>query len=291
MVIKGGLQVNGLLLALSMCSIVLQNGLFNSVSKGKLKTKSDRFRYNSWLYLICFALFGLCSIGTVWSLYSAALGLLFGVVTMLSNYFKLTALSRGPMHITVLITTSSMIIPAMSGALFFNEAFSVGKGLAILALIFFIYVSLKKERGKQADGSWVLCCVLAFVFQGGIGVLQKVHQSSAHRDELLAFLTVSFLFSCVFSGALAKPGGRGFTFTRREYLFAALCGLCTFCMNLINLRLSGVMPSQLFFPLVNGGSIILTSIMSVVIFREHITKRQTVGLAGGLLSLILICVL
>ena len=138
----------------------------------------------------------------------------------------------------------------------------------------------------------MLCCVLAFVFQGGIGVLQKVHQSSAHRDELLSFLAVSFLFSCLFSGALAKPRGSGLAFfTKREYLFAALCGLCTFCMNLINLRLSGVMPSQLFFPLVNGGSVILTSIMSVVIFREHITKRQTVGLVGGLLSLILICVL
>jgi hypothetical protein len=190
------------------------------------------------------------------------LGLLFGVVTMLSYHFKLTALSKGPMHITVLITTASMIIPAMSGALFFNEELSVGKGLAVLALIFFIYVSLKKERGKRADGSWVLCCVLAFVFQGGIGVLQKVHQSSAHRDELLSFLAVSFLFSCLFSGALAKPRGSGLAFfTKREYLFAALCGLCTFCMNLINLRLSGVMPSQLFFPLVNGGSDILTSIM------------------------------
>ena len=62
-----------------------------------------------------------------------------------------------------------------------------------------------------------------------------------------------------------------------------------FIMNYINLKLSGVLPSQLFFPLINGSSIVLSSIMSVIIFKEKLSKRQTIGLIGGIVSLIAIC--
>ena len=106
-----------------MASIVLQNGLFNSVSKTKLKNKYDRFNYNAWLYLICFFMFAALCIGKVITLYSVLLGLAFGVATMLSNYSKITALGKGPMHITTLIITSSMIVPALSGVVMFGEAF------------------------------------------------------------------------------------------------------------------------------------------------------------------------
>ena len=131
-------HLNYILLSISMLSVVLQNGLFNTVSKNKLKNKFDTFRYNSWLYLICFVLFALLSLGSKFSLFSVLLGLIFGIITMLSNFCKITALGKGPMHITILVTTSSMIIPAMSGAIMFGERFSIGKALAILLLIFFI---------------------------------------------------------------------------------------------------------------------------------------------------------
>ena len=64
-----------------------------------------------------------------------------------------------------------------------------------------------------------------------------------------------------------------------------------FTMNYLNLKLSGLLPSQLFFPAVNGSSLILTTIVAVVLFKETLTKRQVIGIVGGLLSLIAICIL
>ncbi len=284
-------MINYILLSVSMLSIVLQNGLFNSVSKTKLKNKYDRFNYNSWLYLICFLMFAALCIGGKITLYSVLLGLAFGIVTMLSNFSKITALAKGPMHITILVTTSSMIIPALSGVVMFGEKFSIGKTFAILLLIFFIYISLKKDKSSSFNKDWILYCVLAFIFQGAIGIIQKIHQSSSHKDELFVFLAVSFLFSCIFSKCLSFGGKEKLKFTKKEYIFAFLCGICTFTMNYINLKLSGIIPSQIFFPLVNGGSIVLTSLVSVFIFKEKLSKRQTIGLIGGIISLILICIL
>jgi len=72
-------------------------------------------------------------------------------------------------------------------------------------------------------------------------------------------------------------------------IIGLICGGCSFGMNYINLKLSGLLPSQLFFPLVNGSAIVLSSLMSVIIFREKLSKRQTVGLIGGIVSLVAIC--
>jgi len=283
--------VNYILLILSMLSIVLQNGLFNTVSKRKRKTKEDTFYYNSFLYVVCFLLFTFLAIGKSWSFYSVVLGLLFGIITMLSNFFKMEALSKGPMHITILVTTSSMIIPAISGPIFFHEKFSVGKIAAVIVLIGFIYISLKQDRQSGWNIRWIVSCVMAFLFQGVIGILQKIHQTSVYKEELFVFLATAFLVSCVFSRVMSGKSEKRTTFTGIDYSFALICGVCTFTMNFINLKLSGILPSQLFFPLVNGGSILLTSIVSVVIFKEKLNKRQVVGIGGGLLALILLCLL
>jgi hypothetical protein len=52
----------------------------------------------------------------------------------------------------------------------------------------------------------------------------------------MIFLAVAFLFSCVFSGVISKRGKTEFKFSKTEYTFAAICGVCTFLMNYINLN-------------------------------------------------------
>lgn len=276
---------------MSILSIVLQNSLFNSVSKKDLKTHTDTLYYNSYIYIVCVILFGILAIGNSVSAYSIALGLLFGIVTMLSNFYKLSALSKGPMHITILITTSSMILPAISGAVFFSEKFSIGKGIAMIALILFIYLSLKKEHTETINKKWILYCFISFLCQGAIGIIQKIHQTSVHKNELFLFLAVSFLFSFLFARILSRKSKTTYQFRKKQYVFSGICGICTFIMNFLNLQLSGILPTQLFFPLVNGSSIVLTSLISVTMFKEKITKLQLTGLIGSLISLIFICIL
>ena len=163
--------------------MVLQNCIFNNVCKKDLQTGAHVYRFNTLSYAICILLFGIVAISGGFSLFTIALGLLFGVVTALSNYYKMVSLSCGPMHITLLITTSSMIIPTLSGV-FFGEGFSVYKLLAVFVLIFFIYLSLEKKNNVQINKKWLIFCALAFVLQGSIGVLQKIHQSSEHKGEI-----------------------------------------------------------------------------------------------------------
>jgi drug/metabolite transporter (DMT)-like permease len=279
-----------LLLAVSMLACLL-----GTILK---KQWSRQYPENAFMLHLFNAAISIVSAASLWALtgfqrmqisrFTLLLGILFGVVTALSNYYKMQSLSCGPMHITLLITTSSMIIPTLSGV-FFGECFSVYKLILVFVLIFFIYLSLEKKNSTEINKKWLIFCALAFVLQGSIGVLQKIHQSSEHKGEIGGFLFVALICSIVYSHCRAKKGFKALGFNKKLFIFAPICGLCTFLMNFLNLKLSGLLPSQLFFPVVNGSAIILSSVMSVIIFKEKLTKRQIMGLCGGILSLISIC--
>ncbi len=279
------------LLSLSMASMVLNNSLLSGVGKKHLHGRTDTYRFNSASYLICVLLFAFLAFGNTFSIYTLCLGFVFGIVTMLSNFYRVLALADGPTHITILITTASMIIPTMSGVVMGLEEFRPLKLPVIAVLIFFIYLSAKKDESSKIGKNWMLYCGLAFIFQGIIGVIQKIHQSSEYKSELFPFLFISFTVSFIFAAFMGYSKKSDTKFTSKHYIFSVICGICVFAMNYLNLRLSGVLPSQLFFPAVNGTTIILTSLVAVFVFGEKLTKRQFVGLAGGLLSLAAICII
>ena len=52
--------------------------------------------------------------------------------------------------------------------------------------------------------------------------------------------------------------------------------------------LSGVIPAVIFFPLVNGGSILLSALVGRLLFGEVCSKRQYLGFALGLAAILCI---
>lgn len=279
------------LFIISISSMVLQDSLFNLVSKKYLKTMTDNLFYNYRLYLVTFIFFLCVAMGSKVSVFSILLGALFGAVTLLMNLCKIKAMAKGPMHLTVMIVTSSMIIPALSGVVLWNEEFSVAKAASVVLLLLCIRVSLGKGKGSIYKKGWLFFCICAFLADGVIGILQKYHQTSVHKDELLWFLTTAFFVASLFSGIASVPKKKTFDFSAKGHVLVIVSGICSFSINYFNLLLAGKLPTQLFFPLVNGSSVVMTGIVSACVFKEKMTFVQFIGMLGGLMSLILICIL
>ena len=275
-------------IVLSITSMVTHNCLLNKSCKKDLPTQAHIYHFNILSYVVCILLFGILTLQSGLSWYTLLIGILFGVITALSAVYKMLALSNGPMHVTLLITTSSMILPALSG-IFFGESFSLPKLAIIGILLFFIYLSLDKGDDAKINKLWFLYCSLAFVLQGSIGILQKVHQSSEYKSEAGGFLFIAFICSLLYSSLRAKRSYRELGFGKKHVIFSVVAGLCIFAMNYLNLKLSGILPSQLFFPVVNGSAIVLSTLASVFLFKEKLSKKQIIGLCGGFLALIAIC--
>lgn len=276
-----------LLTVASISSWVLHNTLQNKVCKSILKTQKQINAFNVIVYMICLLFFGILLFFSKISLYTILFGIIFGGATTLSTFYRMRALTQGPMHITLLITTSSMLIPTLSG-LFFGERFNLTKFIFAIILLGFIYLSLDRSSAVKINRKWFFFCILAFFCQGTIGVVQKVHQTSQHKNEIGGFLFIAFMCCFIISFLRSKNGV--LSLGVKTSLIAVACGVCTFLMNVINLKLTGILPSQLFFPIVSGSSMVLSSFVSIVVFKEKFSAKQLVGFVGGLICLIAICI-
>ena len=238
------------------------------------------------------------------SLFTLLLGIGFGIAVAGNLIANTAALAIGPISYTSLIISLSTVITALSGALFWHETLRLTQIIGILLMVVCLILSVKKDEGegKAKTVRWFLLSVIACLFNGAIGILQKVHQSSAHRDELMAFLAVSFGFSFLFSTVCLLFSLRG---GKKEALrlpsvpdkkkallllaVFAVVGICTALNHVINLYLAGIVESAVFFPIVNGGGLILLTLSSFILFHEKLTRRQTIGLLVGFAAVLLLC--
>ena len=233
--------------------------------------------------------------------FTLALGAVFGAVTFLQNLCILTAYSLGPWSYTTVLTSLSMLLPAFSGAVFWRERLNPAQlaGTALVAVCAVLSVE-KKGDEKGASLKWFLWTAAAFLFCGSIGIMQKWHQSSAYAGELNEFLITAFAVGAAAAWCMtfvlylkSKHAPSPATAPKKTppaafALLFLLSGAGTAAIHKLNLYLSGVLPGAVFFPLINGGALLLTGLTAFLFFRERPSKKQWVGLAAGLAAVLLL---
>ena len=69
-------------------------------------------------------------------------------------------------------------------------------------------------------------------------------------------------------------------------LYVLLAGV-TGCVYIrLNVSLSAVIPSAVFFPVANGGIVVITTLAGAFAFREKLNRIQILGILLGLVALI-----
>ena len=290
-----------LTLTLSLLAGLLGNVCKKFYTLNKKLSVSGGFIFNAitsitaGIVLLCWGGFGNTSTFTI------LLGIAFGVVTALQGITNIVALQWGPMSYTSVIISFSTIISALSGVAFFNESLHWPQIVGIVFMLAsFVLATKKDDSDKKTNFKWFIMCLIAFFATGFIGVMQKVHQTSTHATELSSFLIIAFLTSAILCSIFAiffkKPAQQDDQpSTSKKLVFliplavTLVCGICVAVNNKFNLYLSGVINSAVFFPIVNGGGLILTTLAALLLFREKLTLKQWIGLTLGIISVIFLC--
>ena len=291
---------NGILLTVSLVA-ALGGSIFKKLYTNRDSRLSGSFAYTAVGCLVAAAvLFAWGGFGKA-SLFTVLLGVLFGAVTALQGVTNMAALQVGPLSYTTVIISFSTLISALSGVLFFGESIGLWQiiGMALM-LASFALANGGENGGKRANLRWLLLCVVAFLATGAIGVMQKIHQSSAFKGELNAFLVIAFAVSAFLSGVItlllrkkdrtsnAPENARGKMILL--IFLMLISGVCVAVNNKLNLYLSGVIDSVIFFPVVNGGGLVLTTLASLLIFKERLRAKQWIGILLGIASVLCLCV-
>lgn len=148
--------------------------------------------------------------------------------------------------------------------------------------------------------AWFPFAVIAMLGSGANAIFQKTHQYSAFAEELKFFLVFSLFFSALFTGIasliicdndkqkLVLPKGQRII---KNIIVPIGLGICVGMLNFLNLSLSGKLPSVILFPIYNIGSMLLSSIISSIIYKDKPTKRQSVGFVLGIVAIFIVGVL
>ena len=279
--------MNWILLFSSAALETCKNVFSNKFSKDTLKNKADVYKFNMYLYVGAFLMLLFFKSAPV-SVYTMVLALAFAAATAGAQHFYVKALNIGSMSFTSFIQGSNLVIPALYGVLFLKEETSVIKIAAIVMLIFSMALVLNVKREKLQI-KWLTYALMSMILTGLVGVLQTVHQLSAHNAELIGFLRYAFLYSILFNLLLWKTAERAekatFVIKSNAVLLALISGIFIGAVNIINLYLAGVMPKVIFYPVVNGGLIIATLLAAVIFFKEKINMKQCIGIAIGVIAM------
>ena len=74
---------------------------------------------------------------------------------------------------------------------------------------------------------------------------------------------------------------------RHAPLLSLLCGTANGATNYIVMVLVTSMQASIVFPVISGGGIIITWIVSKLIYKENLTAKQNIALVLGIISVVL----
>ena len=242
--------------------------------------------------LACFV-FGIAAKGAIFGRTEPVffvMAFLYGLCTLCSQVFYIAAVQDGAVSVCALIYSCGFIMPTIFAGVFFKEHVTGFKFLGIALLIVCTAVAgYKKEKTQSYH--WVLPACLAMTGSGVVGILQKLVRNVYPQWNMNEYLLYSFGFMLLLSlagGFLNK--GQSAKFCRKYALCTVLLSVCVVGVNQLNLYLSGVIPGVIFFPCVNGGCLVMSAVMSGLIFRERFERKKILAIAGSVLAILLVSV-
>lgn len=235
------------------------------------------------LLLITFSITSFSAVSTTTLIY----GIIYGALLISSQWMFTLALKKGSTSICSVIYSLGFIIPTVSGACFWDEEFTPTDLLGlILALITIMFTVIGKKKDTKNSKGFLLPIIIAMLSSGGLGIMQKVQQGSAFANERNEFLTIAFalaflasiigFFACKTKAKIKK----------RNVIFPSLAGACFGGANVFNTILTGRIKSAAFFPLQNISVILLSTVLSIVLFKEKLSLKNIMIIILGAITVI-----
>ena len=242
--------------------------------------------------LVLFALMAI--IGFRFHLPTVLFGLGYGACLCLSMHAGYKALCLGPMALTSMLASFSIVIPLLFGIAVWNEKINLMKGIALVLLVFAILMTNadKLKRGEKAEHGhalWLIFIALTFLCNGFCSVIQKQYQNlypEAHNRQfmLFAMLLCSVVFIAI---ALIKARPREIFKSQGKH-YGVISGLANGLASFFTLVLAGMENASVLFPAISAGTILASLLCGRWIFKEKLRVNHYLALIFGILAVVLL---
>lgn len=288
-----------LLLFLTVVSATVQN-FFTKIYSGK--TDKGVFLFNATSALVALLVFAITAkfrFVFVWG------NMLYALLFALSYFFAVfgltMAIKTGPLSITALIESYSMIVASVYGVVFLSEPMTPYMITGFVLLVISLTLVNYEKKGAAPKGQaginakWIFFVSVGFLGNGLCTVVQKAQQVWSEKT----YGAGQFLYSdeMMMAGLLAAAVAFTVCFlvSERKYfkeviryggLPAVGRGVSNGLANVFSILVMTMMAVSVANAVIAAGCVVLSALISVVIYKEKLNAFQWAGIAIGVVSLV-----
>jgi uncharacterized membrane protein len=283
------------ILILILCVLATTKAMIQSrFAKGMIRGAADAILFNGLIFVTATLTSSASLLGGVDGTTLVA-GCINGLACVCFQLAYIEAFRAGPVSITVLIVNSSMLVQILFSWLFYNEEMSVTRIIGIVLICGVLYFAADIVKGDRVRLRWILLSAVAFLMNNVLSLTTKIYTNSFSSTNQSAFVTVSYLSAAVFSVLILvffqARGENCIGKMNRKFIgTAAAAGVVLGLFQLTYTYSNRVVEGTLLFPMYNGGSTLLITLASTLIFREKLSKRQIFSLTLGIIAIVLMSV-
>jgi len=228
-------------------------------------------------------------LNATWLIYAVLLG--SGFVTIF--YTMAVTTHRSGAASAVVATKMSVVIPILMAFLFLSDEVSVLKILGILLALLGIFLATRKEEKSGIWNKNVLLLLILFFGSGFIDSAIKLIEKFYLSDADIVMFTSTLFLTAFLTGVIivaVKAKKHIATFQLNKVWMALLLGLINFASIyfLVQALKTDGMESSILFPLNNIGVVVLSTLLSVLLFKESLSRINISGVVVSIVALIVL---
>ena len=216
--------------------------------------------------------------------YSAIMAMLMTTLVMSYNVIGFRILKQGSMAIySLFLMTGGMVLPYIWGLVFLNESFSVVRTIGLIVIIGGVYLS--NFSGEKINLKQICMCISVFVLNGFVSIISKMHQIEINYQcvSTIDFIILGGIFKFFIAGLMflilsrrADEVGEKNNFAKSLIIIiaSAVIGGASYFLQLYGAK---SMPATVLYPFITGGSIVFSTLVGAVTFKEKLSKKLIIS--------------
>ena len=221
-----------------------------------------------------------------WFPISILLGFLFVVLFQIMAYSS----QKIDVSTTTIANKITFVFPTIMGILFFSEDWNYLKITGFIVAITSIILSAENKRQFPKTKTYLV--ILLLFFGGGIleSLLSYCQKFLIQPFDTSIFFGYLFLFAFLFGLIILiwniNKGKE--TPSRKDVFWGLVLGVPNYFSMYFLLESLNDLPSSNVFPVANMGVILCSTFISVLLFRERISRKKSIALLCSILAILLI---
>ena len=272
--------------------------IFQKVCQDRYNARRDSgvFFFSGMISFFAMCFFMAVNRNWTWSKELIVPAIAFGLSYAAATVFVVLAIKCGSLAKTTLITSYSLMVPALAGLIVLREPIGIPMLAGMVLLVLSLWLTNYRKKSAEAPKEkftlkWLIFVLLGFIGNGMCSTVQKLSPHFLGKDinQNLYMIAALGLSSVVLITASFLTGETDLKSTMKIGApLSLLDGLFNGAVNYLAIYLNQFIPASVMFPVLSAGEIILIVPYSLLVRREKFTTAQWVGFGVGVVSVVLL---